>query len=335
MMRGLLSLTGARECEERAAPCSSMIDERSGCFASPAERISNRTSGLTGVPTPTSCFALFECLPEDVLRAVLLACETGALLDVACTCRCLHAAAEDDALWLIKIRERYQDVLPLFVSAPWMPLPAAEERPDVRFDSMKSGARDTAACHVRGERPKNFYFSFDGTWMSLASRASEVGGRSHERCVLWVGGRVYDVTDFVDEHPGEPYLLRAAAGTDATDAFEYANHSTHARSLLAPMLAPRLELRAEVCRRKPTGERRAPTGGHGGRDASYSSSGCSGDDGGRLGHAAERSPEGRDQPTRLGRWLDGVGSWLEAALTNADDKAASRRHFHCLRLLTT
>ncbi|CAD8209932.1 unnamed protein product [Paramecium octaurelia] len=47
---------------------------------------------------------------------------------------------------------------------------------------------------------------------------------------LWIAieGKVYDVTDFQDEHPGGPAILLGKAGDDATSVFHDANHSQSA-----------------------------------------------------------------------------------------------------------
>ncbi|XP_068629944.1 cytochrome b5 [Battus philenor] len=43
---------------------------------------------------------------------------------------------------------------------------------------------------------------------------------------------VYDVTSFLEEHPGGEDTLLEAAGKDATEAFEDVGHSNDARELL-------------------------------------------------------------------------------------------------------
>lgn len=47
---------------------------------------------------------------------------------------------------------------------------------------------------------------------------------------LWVAinGKVYDITKFVDQHPGGDEVLLDVAGTDATQAFEDIGHSEYA-----------------------------------------------------------------------------------------------------------
>ncbi|EIW82261.1 cytochrome b5, partial [Coniophora puteana RWD-64-598 SS2] len=48
--------------------------------------------------------------------------------------------------------------------------------------------------------------------------------------------KVYDVSKFLDEHPGGDEVILAEAGKDATEAFEDVGHSDEARELLPPML---------------------------------------------------------------------------------------------------
>jgi len=47
--------------------------------------------------------------------------------------------------------------------------------------------------------------------------------------------KVYDVTKFIDEHPGGDEVILTEAGKDATDAFEDVGHSDEARDLLPGM----------------------------------------------------------------------------------------------------
>ena len=53
---------------------------------------------------------------------------------------------------------------------------------------------------------------------------------------ILVHGKVYDVTKFIDEHPGGDEVILAEAGQDATEAFEDVGHSDEARALLPDML---------------------------------------------------------------------------------------------------
>ncbi|EJD53537.1 cytochrome b5 [Auricularia subglabra TFB-10046 SS5] len=55
-------------------------------------------------------------------------------------------------------------------------------------------------------------------------------------CWTLIHDKIYDVSKFLDEHPGGDEVILAEAGKDATEAFEDVGHSDEARSLLAGML---------------------------------------------------------------------------------------------------
>nr|ACG31263.1 cytochrome b5 isoform 2 [Zea mays] len=56
---------------------------------------------------------------------------------------------------------------------------------------------------------------------------------SRKDCWVVIGGKVYDVTKFLEDHPGgEDVLLHASASGDATEAFEEVGHSTSAVSMM-------------------------------------------------------------------------------------------------------
>ncbi|XWS32001.1 hypothetical protein CRYUN_Cryun23aG0123200 [Craigia yunnanensis] len=51
-------------------------------------------------------------------------------------------------------------------------------------------------------------------------------------CWLLIFGKVYDVTPFLEEHPGGDEVLLAASGKDATDDFEDVGHSDDAKEIM-------------------------------------------------------------------------------------------------------
>ncbi|RXW25476.1 hypothetical protein EST38_g378 [Candolleomyces aberdarensis] len=61
-----------------------------------------------------------------------------------------------------------------------------------------------------------------------------------------VNGNVYDVTKFLDEHPGGDEVILAEGGQDATEAFEDVGHSDEARALLPDMLVGEFEQNSEL-----------------------------------------------------------------------------------------
>ncbi|XP_038853839.1 cytochrome b5 [Salvelinus namaycush] len=48
--------------------------------------------------------------------------------------------------------------------------------------------------------------------------------------------KVYDVTKFLEEHPGGEEVLREQAGGDATESFEDVGHSSDAKEMAANMV---------------------------------------------------------------------------------------------------
>ncbi|TGZ83883.1 putative cytochrome b5 [Ascodesmis nigricans] len=60
---------------------------------------------------------------------------------------------------------------------------------------------------------------------------------------LWmvVHDKVYDVSSFVDEHPGGEEVMMDVGGQDATDSFEDVGHSDEAREILEKMLVGKVK----------------------------------------------------------------------------------------------
>ncbi|XP_042196183.1 cytochrome b5 [Callorhinchus milii] len=59
--------------------------------------------------------------------------------------------------------------------------------------------------------------------------------KCHNSCTstwLVIHDKVYDVTKFLDEHPGGEEVLFEQAGGDATESFEDVGHSSDAREML-------------------------------------------------------------------------------------------------------
>ncbi|XP_010520941.1 PREDICTED: cytochrome b5 [Tarenaya hassleriana] len=51
-------------------------------------------------------------------------------------------------------------------------------------------------------------------------------------CWLIISGKVYDVTPFMDDHPGGDEVLLSSTGKDATNDFEDVGHSDTARDMM-------------------------------------------------------------------------------------------------------
>jgi len=55
-------------------------------------------------------------------------------------------------------------------------------------------------------------------------------------CWIVISDSVYDVTKFLEEHPGGEEVLLEQAGKDATENFEDVGHSTDARTMMKDYL---------------------------------------------------------------------------------------------------
>uniref|UniRef100_A0A8C5WT44 Cytochrome b5 n=1 Tax=Laticauda laticaudata TaxID=8630 RepID=A0A8C5WT44_LATLA len=63
-------------------------------------------------------------------------------------------------------------------------------------------------------------------------RLEEVQKHNHSQSTwIIINRRIYDLTKFLEEHPGGEEVLREQAGGDATESFEDVGHSTDARTL--------------------------------------------------------------------------------------------------------
>ncbi|WOK99684.1 cytochrome b5 [Canna indica] len=70
------------------------------------------------------------------------------------------------------------------------------------------------------------------TISKLYSMREAAEHNNREDCWVVVDGKVYDVTSYLDEHPGGDDTLLSAAGRDSTEDFEDAGHSKDARELM-------------------------------------------------------------------------------------------------------
>ncbi|KAF9932326.1 hypothetical protein FBU30_008433 [Linnemannia zychae] len=54
-----------------------------------------------------------------------------------------------------------------------------------------------------------------------------------DNLLLAIHGKVYNISEFIDEHPGGEEVLLDEAGKDATESFEDVGHSDEARSIMS------------------------------------------------------------------------------------------------------
>mmetsp|Transcript_26108 Transcript_26108/g.34288 ORF Transcript_26108/g.34288 Transcript_26108/m.34288 type:complete len:391 (-) Transcript_26108:378-1550(-) len=87
---------------------------------------------------------------------------------------------------------------------------------------------------------KYFFFEFQASWVNLVT----AGQDTDSQCLIGIEGAVYNVTNFIDDHPGSPETLLVNAGKDATDFFNEVGHSKSARQMMKNFvcLSPRGKL---------------------------------------------------------------------------------------------
>ncbi|KJE96285.1 hypothetical protein CAOG_06628 [Capsaspora owczarzaki ATCC 30864] len=70
--------------------------------------------------------------------------------------------------------------------------------------------------------------------MSKTITLTELKQHKERSAGVWfaIHGKVYDVTKFLNEHPGGEEVLLENAGSDSTTAFEDVGHSTDAKKML-------------------------------------------------------------------------------------------------------
>eukprot|EP00636_Phaeomonas_parva_P007159 CAMPEP_0118852292 /NCGR_PEP_ID=MMETSP1163-20130328/1253_1 /TAXON_ID=124430 /ORGANISM="Phaeomonas parva, Strain CCMP2877" /LENGTH=248 /DNA_ID=CAMNT_0006784701 /DNA_START=271 /DNA_END=1017 /DNA_ORIENTATION=- len=96
-----------------------------------------------------------------------------------------------------------------------------------------AGAALVAALPHNPNPKQQGLLAFSGWWKRLVRKALLVL-LDHRRCALLIGGSVYDLTEFMHDHPGGAGILRDAEGTDATSFFDLAGHSAAALRAAAP-----------------------------------------------------------------------------------------------------
>ncbi|KAJ7953934.1 cytochrome b5-like [Quillaja saponaria] len=65
--------------------------------------------------------------------------------------------------------------------------------------------------------------------------------KTKDDCWVVIDGKIYDVSSYLDEHPGGDDVVLDATGRDATDDFEDAGHSKSARELMEKYFIGELE----------------------------------------------------------------------------------------------
>ena len=85
---------------------------------------------------------------------------------------------------------------------------------------------------------KDFYLKFAQTWMEYC-----IAGRTQNPTLVGIHGHVFDMTSFLEDHPGSPEtIIMQGGGKNTTNFFESVGHSSIARNLALNRLVEVVDL---------------------------------------------------------------------------------------------
>lgn len=99
-------------------------------------------------------------------------------------------------------------------------------------DRMPEDASATATPIHSLSSMKEFYFTFAESWLNYTIAGCN---SPNTKCLIGLHGHVFDITHFVEDHPGSTETLLLQSGRDATVFFESMGHSLGARKLALGM----------------------------------------------------------------------------------------------------
>jgi cytochrome b involved in lipid metabolism len=185
-------------------------------------------------------------LPQDVLISCLSYLHPREILNLSTVNRETHFSIHNEKmpqslsslLWYQIFLRDYA-----FVITKWKyGLDAVDRLQDMEWNCPQSIAallgKDYGDGQITSPSMKDFYLMFGQTWVDFT-----IAGRTESPTLVGIHGHVFDMTTFLDEHPGSPEtIITMGGGRDATSFFEAIGHSTKARSLALKRLVEIVDL---------------------------------------------------------------------------------------------
>lgn len=153
-------------------------------------------------------------LSSDLLVHLLGYLETHEIVSVSLTSVEMRRSFTSDMLWEQLWRSTYAD--------HWRheSIAAIRRAREIYWDPIDNfGPPQTGWFH--------FYLTFEVCWLDWIL----AGFSTEERCLVAIGGAIFDVTSFLFDHPGSPETMTEGSGCDATEIFDEIGHSIFAEGL--------------------------------------------------------------------------------------------------------
>jgi Cytochrome b5-like Heme/Steroid binding domain/F-box domain len=162
-------------------------------------------------------FPAAKCLPTDAMVHILSFVNPKDVVSLAGTNRALRTALQDEsselsnAVWKILWRRDYGWIV------------------EVWEIGQLALQRSLASILISLDEivfTQTFYFRFGVSYVNYIV----AGHCTADKCLVGLGGHIYDITEFIDQHPGSPETVMVNSGRDASSMFE-SRHTISARNL--------------------------------------------------------------------------------------------------------
>lgn len=159
-------------------------------------------------------------LPADALIAIMECLTPRDVLQFSMTNRAIHGLIEQVdnhtsvELWKALFVRDFG-----WLIHSWNVGKQAVER---SFANHEPGSSMLSEYHLYS---KDFYFRFQLCFVDYLL----AGNCSEDQCLVGLGGHIYDMTPFLEHHPGSPETVLVHAGRDASNVFEGMRHTLPAR----------------------------------------------------------------------------------------------------------
>lgn len=172
---------------------------------------------------------LLTHLPSDIQVHLLSFLNPKDLAVFSCVSRYSNGLACHPLLWKTLFLRDYNYIL-----TQWPLAQTAFQRfsPDSPFTIIEFLSKRIDEIDEEPFDMKQLYFTFTKYWIDW----SIAGLNSFNSCYIGLHNCIFNITDFIRDHPGSPETILMYAGRDATEIFEDLGHSMGARDIASKRL---------------------------------------------------------------------------------------------------